>query len=181
MELYILLIGSLITGFLTKFTDMITDDGLKTIKHLELLTGLSYGVLIAWLTTNFPVIAPVVFATLIAIIFTKKVDSLSHCLGLGSMFFLFALWGIPKINFIYLIVFLIAAISDEILSNFSDSKKFKKPFKKIFELRPTLEIVTFVFSLLTNQWSIWLTILLFDIGYVLTNNLFEPNNFIKKR
>lgn len=181
MEFYILLIGSFITGFLTKFTDMITDDGLKTVKHLELLTGLSYGILIAWLTINFPVIAPLVFATVIATIFTKKVDSLSHYLGLGSMFFLLVLLGIPKVNSIYLIMFLIAAILDEVLSNFSDSKKFKKQLKKIFEIRPVLEIVTFVFSLLTNQWTIWLTILFFDMGYILTNNILKFSDFTKKK
>lgn len=169
----ILFVVAFLTGFLTKFTDFIVDSKLKTIKYLEFFTGFIYGFLIAWVIVNYPVIAPLWFGTVLAMIFTKKIDCLAHYFGIGTMLLFLVVWGIPAVNTIYLLIFSIAALLDEIGNDLIYKRKVKGILKIFFDLRLTLELTTFIVSSITGLWILWLALLSFDLGYILTNKIFK--------
>ena len=182
-ELTLLLIISFLTGISTKLVDLIEDDGLRLFKLDRYIFAVTYGILIGYIISNYNLIAPLCIGTIFALILAKKIDAKAHIAGVVSALVFVAFFGFGKINILFLIIFLIASFLDEILNDFADNKpllknqflKFKikvnKNIKKIFELRPLLKISALVVSFILNDFSIFLAILLFDTGYILTTRL----------
>lgn len=171
---FIILGAALLTGFLTKLTDLIEDDGLKLFRFDNLVLGALYGLLIAFVIIKSEVVAPLWLGVVIGLCITRKIDAPSHLLGVIVIFAsLMMLWNFQTTPLLAL--FVLACVADEWLSDLADRKKIKiKLLKKFLLLRPIVEITAFVVSLITMQWLLWFAILCFDIGYILTNK------FIKK-
>jgi len=157
-------------GIFTKLTDTVVDDGLKIVKNIEYLFAAIYGSLIAYLLISYPVVRPLLGAV-IGLILTLKIDHKSHMLAIAiviiSLFFIDWL----KVNYILLILFLIASVADEMLNDYFDRKKKKNLLTKILGYRLLLEITAFSASLILNQWVYFFAILSFDIGYILTTKI----------
>ena len=120
-------------------------------------------------------------------ILAKKIDTKAHVIGLISTLGFVTIFGLGRINILFLIIFLIAAFLDEILSALSEKSiksksilkkiifkliknkiKINKNIRKILELRPLLEISALIISFIIRDFSLLLAILFFDIGYNLT-------------
>ena len=63
------IIATFVVGILTRIADMAADDGLKLNKFLVYATGALYGLLIAYIITQHPVLAELGIAVLLAVIF----------------------------------------------------------------------------------------------------------------
>ncbi|MCK5023474.1 MAG: hypothetical protein KAS04_04850 [Candidatus Aenigmarchaeota archaeon] len=162
-----------IIGFLTKFADLISDDGLKVIKPLDYITGILYGVLIAYVIYAYPLYTQLALAVTVAVIVMGKIDSMPHNLGIAALIVSIAYFGIPAIDITLLALFLLAGISDEIANDIADKKKKKGLREKIFEKRLILEVTVFAVSFITGQWMLFIGMLTFDIGYHGTTKIGE--------
>lgn len=190
LNLILLLIISFFTGVFTKLVDLIEDHGLKLFKFDKYFFALIYGLLIGYVISSYNVIAPLWVGTIFALILAKKIDTKAHVIGLISALIFVIIFGLGKINILFLIIFLIAAFLDEILSDFADKSlkkksilkkiifkllknkiKINKKIKKMLELRPLLEITALIISIIIWNFYIFLSILFYDIGYNLTNKI----------
>ena len=248
-ELTLLLIISFLTGISTKLVDLIEDNGLKLFKLDKYIFAVIYGLLIGYVISNYNLVASLWIGTLFALILSKKIDTKAHVIGVLSAFVFVAFFGFGNINIIFLIIFLIAAFLDEVLSDFTDKQSIKNKsmlkkiifrsvknkkirinhrnrrlpltkvrglarrflghgenkvfrcarnamhfracqkslhpttkvggiaifqhnkIKRILELRPLLEISALAVSFIIWDFSLFLAILFYDVGYILTNNL----------
>ena len=174
-ELILLLVVSFFTGIFTKLVDLIEDNGLRLFKFDKFIFAVIYGLLIGYVISNYNVVAPLWIGTIFALILTKKIDTKAHVIALISALIFVTFFGLGKINIIFLIIFLIAAFLDEILSDFVERSSLKiklnKNIKKILELRPLLEISALIISIIIWDFSLFLAILSFDGGYILISKI----------
>ena len=154
-----------IAGVLTRFADMIADDGLKLNRYLGYMVGAVYGFLIAYVITQYPLLAELGIAVILAVIFTMKIDHPVHGVGIASMIFFALIYGMGPVGPALLSVFLIGGALDEIGNHFSDKGKLKGIFGRFFKLRLTMEAVTFAVSAYTGNWIIFLAMVSYDIGF----------------
>jgi hypothetical protein len=168
-----LIASALSAGFLTKFVDL-EEHGLKVKKVVIYLAGTLYGIAIAYAMKLEPSVAPLVFATVLGVILTGKIDSKGHFLGITSFIIFTIIWGIPETNFLYFILLSLAAIIEEYVNTWMlDNGKIKiQATRKFMDVRPLLEIAAFSLSFLTGEWHIWHTLFFFDLAYNLTNKSF---------
>lgn len=174
----ILLMLSFFTGLAVKLVDLMEDNNLKLFKFDKFIFAVIYGLLIGYVVSNYNVVASLWIGVIFALILAKKIDNLAHFIGLISALIFVALFGLGKINILLLSVFLVAAFLDEILSDFAEGKpllknkllKFKiktsKNIKRVLKLRPLLEISALTASIIIWDFSLFLAILFFDIGYL---------------
>ncbi|MGH9752603.1 MAG: hypothetical protein ACREA2_07450 [Blastocatellia bacterium] len=170
---YFLIAAALMAGFLTKFVDL-EEHGLKIKRLVIYLAGALYGFVIAYAMKLEPSVAPLVLGTILGVILTGKIDSKGHLSGITSFILFTAIWGIPKANFLYLLILLLTAIVEEFVNTWMlDNGKIKnKTLRAFLEVRPLLEIVAFSLSFLTGLWPIWHMLFFFDLAYNLTNKSF---------
>lgn len=166
--IYLLIILGIAAGVFTKFTDLIIDDGIKTKKYMDYIFGLIYGIVIAYAIITFPVISEIYIAPLIAVLLSGKIDAPAHYIGFAATFSILFLVGISPLNLGLFGIFVFASILDEIVS---DKKLRNKNIKKFISLRPFLEITAFLVFMVTGEILIWLAILSYDIGYIITNEI----------
>jgi hypothetical protein len=168
---FLILIPVFIAGVLTKFADLIADEGLEIRRAFSYLTGIVYGVMIAYIIATHPLLAPLGLAAVLAVLLTKKIDQRPHNIGIAAMFLFLGIWGFPKIDIVMISVFLAAGLVDEIGNDRADQGKMKGLLKKVFEYRLVFELTAFMVSLLTGEWIIFLGMLSFDVGYLLTKRV----------
>ncbi len=170
---YVFLFCAFATGFLTKLVDL-EEHGIKLRSKAFYVSALLYGFLIAYAGLLKPQIGSLIFAVILSLVVTKKIDSRAHMLGGGSFLFFTILLGIPEINLVYMFIFFIAATIDEIVNTrIYDAGKIKNNFLSRFvEARPILEITALVVSFFTGVWVFWYGIFFYDLGYILTNKSF---------
>ncbi|NOX72030.1 MAG: hypothetical protein GXO64_05055 [Candidatus Micrarchaeota archaeon] len=156
---------SFVVGILSKFSDLIVDDGLKVHRYAGYGASAAYGFLLALLIHAYPVLSPLVMAVAIAVTITKKLDDLTHAIGIGSFLLFISAFGFPAVDMPFLVIFLLGGLADEIGNDFTDRRKTHGAIKTFFENRLSLEVFAFIVSLATGNWIIWLSLASFDIGY----------------
>jgi hypothetical protein len=162
-------------GGFSKFSDILEDSNkFQKIKKYSWFFGLIYGLLIFLAIFIEPVLLSLALGTIIALILMKKIDGISHIVGvvfvfLLLLFFYFLNFGINFEMLILIFVFFIANVLDEIISDYAD--KHKNKAKRFFELRPFLEIIAFLVAFLLNQWIIWFTIFSYDLAYYIISRI----------
>ncbi len=177
-EIIILLIVSLFTGISVKLVDLIEDDGYKLFKFDSIIFSIIYGILIGNVIVNYPIVAPLWIATILAMFFAEKIDRLSHVAGVIITALYVIIFKIQKINLVLLVVFFFAAYLDERVNDFIglNKKKVKnKMFRKILEVRPLLEITALIASIILGNYSLFFALLCFDIGYQVTEMMIAKN------
>ena len=168
MNSFILLLIALITGMLVELTDLVDEHNLKLFKFSNYLFGLSYGILITITIILFPIIAPLWLGAVIANTIYGRVDSKGHYAAFLILIVALIIFWNFKINIWLLVIFIIAAIIDEIFDDFQDKKrKFRLP------IRPFLNITALIVSIVLGNFIILFAILAFDIGYDITKYLGE--------
>ncbi|MEM3422153.1 MAG: hypothetical protein QXF35_00445 [Candidatus Bilamarchaeaceae archaeon] len=148
---------SFVSGFLVKWVDWIDDDkgGRDKIKYL---IAIFYGILIGYLTslTSF---SELFLGTLLAQLFSRKVDTLSHMLGFFMVVVSLFYFGLPPQSLSFLFFFFVLAVLDEQTAGWR--------FRNFENYRLLLPIGAFITALLFQKWEYFLAILFFDIGYIL--------------
>ncbi len=165
-----ILAAAFVSGIIVKLTDRIGDKKIKnkSIKNFSALLGITYGFLTAYVILKSPIVASLWMAAVLGNILAGNIDSIGHRFGLFAMLAMLAMSGFPQFNAYSLALFVVASYADEVLKNLSDAKKIKnKTFAKIAPYRVLLETAAFITSLHTGQWILFISILFFDIGYVI--------------
>jgi hypothetical protein len=157
---YLILIFFL--GILVKLTDFIVDEKID-VKYIDNLLGFFYGLLAAFIVLNAQIFSSMFFAVIIAVAITKKIDKVPHIVGALTFFIIISLFGLTKIDIIQIIIFIFAAVLDEIASSISGKKS--GVLAKFFSFRPFLEISVFLFSIITGLWILFFGVFIFDTGY----------------
>lgn len=168
---FLILLPVFLTGVLTKFADLIADDGLEIRRVFSYSIGVVYGVLIAYILATHPLLAPMGLAAVLAVLLTKKIDQRPHNIGIASMFLFMGIWGFPKIDIVMISVFLASGLIDEVGNDKADEGKMRGVLRKVFEYRLVFEITAFLVSLFTGEWIIFFGMLSFDAGYLITKRL----------
>jgi hypothetical protein len=158
-------------GVLTKLADLVADDGIEMRRVFSYSIGILYGILIAYVLVTHPLLAPMALAAVLAVLMTKKIDRKPHNIGIASLFLFLGIWGLPKIDVLMTSVFMAAGLIDEIGNDRADSGKIKGVFKKVFDYRLVFEVTAFAVSVVTGEWIIFLSMLSFDVGYILISKI----------
>ncbi len=169
---------SFTVGILSRFSDLIVDDGLKVHRYAGYAASIAYGLLLALLLHFYPTLSPLVMAVAVAVTLSKKLDEMTHAIGIGSFLLFIAIFGLSPVDSALFMVFLAAGIIDEIGNDYMDKGKSGKALRAFFENRLTLEVAAFAVSVSTGNWIIWLSMLSFDIGY---NVMARSKPFFKGR
>lgn len=168
---YLLFPAILLTGFLTKLTDLVADEGLEMPRTAEYASGIIYGILIAYVIASCPPLAPLWLAVVISVIVTKKIDSAGHALGMGATLLFIGIWGLPGVDVTLMLIFLAAGVADEAGNDMADKGRLKGRKAKFLRKRLLLELTAFLVSVVTWEWVIFFGMIVFDAGYVATGKL----------
>jgi hypothetical protein len=160
-----IMVASFAAGFLTKVSDMAADDGLDLGRRLSYVTGLSYGFILAWIISGYPLIAPLALAVVLGVVFTGKIDHTVHYLGIGSMVLFLSIFGLQPVSIALLAVFLAAGAVDEIGNDLTDKGKLGRVTSTFFTYRLFLEITAFAVSVYTGSWIFFAAMFSADMGY----------------
>ena len=166
--MYLSLLTLFVIGVLTKLTDLVVDEDIKAKKPIAYVTGIIYGILIAYALLGCQILAPVGFAVLMAVIATGKIDKKPHILGVVSMVLVMLVYGFPKTDLFLLALFLAAGVADEVANDFTDNGRIKGVCAKVLKRRIILDIATFAFSISTGFWIIFFAMFAYDAGYQIT-------------
>ena len=154
-----------IIGALNRIADMIADDGLRLSRRVGYAMGTLYGFLIAYVITQFPVLAELGVAVLLSVLITGKIDHPAHYMGIASLLFFLAVFGISPLNMTLLIVFALGAALDEAGNHLADIGKLKGPLGKFFRFRFTMEALTLAVSIYTGNIIYFLAMVAYDAGF----------------
>jgi hypothetical protein len=167
LKMYLVIASIFLVGLLTKLADLIADDGLKVRGVFSYIIGAVYGTLGAYILISDAYLAPVVIATIIAVVITKKIDKKPHSVAIAAMLLVLAVWGFPAVNLMLMAIFLAAGVIDEIGNDMADGKKINGRLKRIFDYRLVSDATALLVSLITGHWIIFLGMLAFTLGYAI--------------
>ena len=94
IRMYESLLWMFAIGVLTRIVDMAVDDGMKLPEYLAYAGGVAYGILIAYVVANYPLLSPLCLGVVIAVMLTGKIDRKPHIAGIGAMVLFQGLWGL---------------------------------------------------------------------------------------
>ncbi|HDD46420.1 MAG TPA: hypothetical protein ENG42_03010 [Candidatus Aenigmarchaeota archaeon] len=160
-----------ICGVLTKLSDRIVDEQICSRKY-GMVTSTLCGIVAALIIKYIPSVTELVIGVIVGVIISKKIDNVIHFLTLlvfAIAIYLFSVTTLLGISFGVLIFFTLSTVADEVLVDIAKQDKNKLSF--ILKQRLLLDIAAFLYSYYTGLWSIFISILLFDIGYRLVNFL----------
>ena len=170
--------AAMLSGGLTKLTDMQTDDKAYLFKHAQYATGLAYGLLGGILITINPGFSTLFLSLVIGVLLTGKIDRKAHQIAVGATILVIALMGLPQgISGVVVVLFTFFAVADELINNYVDAEKLKgHKLNKLLEFvgtqRLTLEVAALVASAFTGVWAYFLGIILFDAGYIAAKKVY---------
>jgi len=158
-----------LVGVLTQLTDWQVDEKLRLFSKAEYLTGFLYGLGAAFLAIQGPDFATLVIALAIAMLLAGKIDKPAHQLAIAAIFLVLAFAGVPKIDFVMLVLILAVAFLDEFQHDFVTARKTlgKKPLQPltfIGENRLLLELFLLVFWLYSGNANYFLALFFFDFA-----------------
>ncbi len=152
-------------GVLTRMADMIADDGLDINRYVGYAIGAFYGFLGAYIITQYPLLGELGIAVVLPVLFTSKIDHPVHGIGIATMLFFLAIYGINPLNLALLSLFITGGIVDEAGNHLSDKRKLKGIVGRFLGYRLTMETVTFAVSMYTGNWIIFLAMIAYDAGF----------------
>ncbi len=160
-----------IAGVLSKIVDLISDDELKLFKYADIMLGLAYGLALFFvITSSDSMVTGLLLATLLGVLIMGKIDSVGHGFGAGVPLSLLMIYGLPPIDVGFFTLFLIVCIIEE-WSN--DLKIENALLHRVVDARPLLELTSLAITLLTHNPLVWLTLLSYDLGYQLVNQVWK--------
>ncbi len=165
------LIISFITGFLIKTVDSSEEHGLKLNKNIKLIFSAAYGILLGYLISIAP-LPGFWMGIIIGLVLSGKIDKEGHYTGVGLMLLTLAYLRFPVMNPVILIITaLITIIEEWINDEVVDKKRVKGLLYEFLAVRPLLETTSIILSIYFIQPLIFLLLLSFDLGYLLSKKL----------
>ena len=145
-----------VAGLLVKIVDWMEDDR-KTSAALKLPLAVAYGLMIGYLigTASF---SAIFLAALVAQVFARKIDTLSHTVGFAVAVLSLFYFGFPALDLPLLAFFLVLAFLDE--------ADFIGKLHPITEYRLILKAGALLL-IPFGRWDYFAGIMSFDIGYEL--------------
>ena len=145
-----------IAGFFVKWVDWIEDDR-KGEGLLKFPLAILYGILIGYLISQAS-FSEVLLGALIAQVFARKIDNISHVTGFAFSIIALGYFGFPSVHLNYMFYFLILAFLDE--------QKLMGSYSRITRYRLFLKIGA-VATILTGRFDYAIALLIFDAVYLL--------------
>ena len=102
MEIILLALFYMFSGFLMKFSDDAYDE--RDDKKIASIIGIICGLCIGFLVINSVDAAYIFFAILLGTLFSKKIDGVHHILTLATFVLVAFIYGIPQISILTLII-----------------------------------------------------------------------------
>jgi len=161
-----------LAGFTMKLTDEGAERGKNTLALMFIFSGLSIG----FLFSLYPGANMIFIAIILGTGMTGKIDNRYHLLGLLTICLTVALLGIPKEwNIIITFILTVSALLDEVSDYFSEKKKIREIYIKIWEHRPFLKIACIILIpyLKWNALGILLFDFFYEIAYILVKHLYS--------
>ncbi len=145
-----------VSGFFVKWVDWIEDDR-KGEGLLKFPLAIIYGMLIGYLISQ-ATFSVLFIAALVAQVFARKIDNISHVTGFFAAILALLYFGLPEIGLEYFVFFLILAFMDE--------QKYPGRFQLLAKWRMFLKTGAIAVILL-GRYDFAVAILMFDGGYML--------------
>ncbi|RLF19554.1 MAG: hypothetical protein DRZ82_05320 [Thermoprotei archaeon] len=164
----VLITLSFISGFLMKMTDLMVEHELCANRILSILSGIAYGLSLAFLLRTTCEVLPTYVAILIAVLICGKVDCYEHGLATGIITLNLLLHGITisRKELFLILMFAIAGIIDEIGNDLVDRGVIKGAVAKVFLYRLVLEVTVLLYSIVAHDYVQWVFLASLDGGYV---------------
>jgi len=160
-ELWIYLVLTFIVGLIIKYSDQLEDvPKNKKKKKYAILFAILWGIVLGFLISKTPY-SMILTAGIFAMVIMRKIDTLSHVVGVLIATTTAFLFGLPPFDVLAFTTFVLFASIDE----WDDFIFFGKP-KWVQDFRPFLEIGAIVIGLYSGNWLYLAGILVFDLGYV---------------
>ena len=155
-------------------------DDLYDVKHnltFATVFGVFCGIASA-LASVYSIEAAYIFiAILIGNLIALKVDGIHHIITLILFIVILLIGGIPDLNFVVLLICILAAFSDEVGHELISKVTQNKFLNLFFEYRFVMKVVILLLAV-CGVFNIWIFVcfILFEISYVTAGILFESLN-----
>ena len=149
-----------ISGFLVKWVDWIEDDR-KGDGYLKFILAVAYGLIIGYLISQAS-FAELFLGAIIAQIFARKIDNISHAVGFVATIAAMVYFGLHTMDLTFIIYFFVLAFLDE--------QEYLGSYRRITEWRLFTKVGA-VALILIGRFDYAIAILLFDSGYILFTEL----------
>jgi len=149
-----------ISGFLVKWVDWIEDDK-KGEGYLKFILAITYGLTIGYLISQAS-FTELFVGAIIAQIFARKIDNISHAIGFIATITAVIYFGVPVLHLSFLFYFIVLAFLDE--------QEYIGRYRRITEWRLFTKVGA-VLLIFIGRYDYAIAILLFDGGYVLFTEL----------
>ena len=175
MSYIILAILFLLSGFFMKYSDDLFD------VNNDLGFATIFGVLCAVTSaaaTIYNIDAAYIFiAILIGNLLAFKVDGIHHIVSLIVFVAICLICGIPQLNYIILLICILAALSDEVGHELISKVTGNRFLNLFFEYRFVMKVVILVLAVL-DIFNIWIfaCFISFEIAYEVSGIVFEKFN-----
>lgn len=170
MDVINIIILSILFAVTMKIADNLNEHGLKLFKGANILFGFFWGIFGAFLILSNNLLTNLWIAVLIGWILRAKEDRLNH--GIASTIILLVfIFNLDKFNFdksLFLTFFLGMIIIGLIHDYLTYSKVVSRTFSELFHSILYFTLLPLLYSLITNQWIVFISLFSFIIAYELT-------------
>jgi hypothetical protein len=175
MDLIYLLGLLFAAGFIVKLTDDLLDKPNNYRKFLPYLLAVAYGAMLALGIHEIPEFAAISVGVIIGLFAAAKLDR-AHIIGVATMVLVALYLGVPQIDIPLAILFLVAAIADEVMSdgidNLLEKRKHLNKFTVFFfRERMILPVVCALVAIYYMNINYALPFYLFQAGYMLAERI----------
>jgi ABC-type arginine transport system permease subunit len=172
MNVIILIISAILTGALVKFAD--SGHRLK-IPYITSMSGVLYGIGIGFVVSMFQNLSSFWTGMVLGVLFSGKIDKKEHFIGLITGVLTIFLLGYPNIDYKIVLIVIVFSILEEWINDNIAGKIKNRTLNMIIEFRPVMEIVLVVYSIILQDYQIFLSLLCFDIGYIIITNVLKKS------
>ncbi|MBN1924006.1 MAG: hypothetical protein JW791_04585 [Nanoarchaeota archaeon] len=163
------ILAAFLSGLLVKTVDNCEDNNLLKDKNISVLLGALYGIILGYLITVAP-LPSFWIGILLGVVFAGKIDSIGHYTGLGFTLISLLYFGIPIISIsLILLISLITLVEEWVNDEIVDKNKVSGLVKSFLSIRPLLEITSIILAVIYNNPLIFVLLLSFDLGYLITD------------
>ena len=153
--IHFIILYAILYGITMKVADLLDEHGLKWFKGADILFGFLWGIFGALLIIAHPIVGIIVLASTISFLLRNLLDYLNHQIAAAIIIISFIIYG----NFdllIFIIFFLVYYIFGSLKDHLDNKKKPRKGFaSKLVELAPYGPLATLIYSLITNDWMVF--------------------------
>lgn len=170
MDLLLFLIAAAV-GALVKLTDSQTDEKIFFFTRGQYITGIAAGILGGVLLASDARLTALFAGVLLGLLLTGKADRKAHQLAMAATLATIAVLGIQRPDAPSLLIFAAAAMGDELLNDWQDRRRRAENGSSgilaiMAENRLILETAALAVSALTGEWTYFLAVIAFDVGYL---------------